>query len=76
MRSLLLGAMPCLLFAQAPPPYHDILQRTRSRPGQLPTEALPIRRQFLEAEAAPFRRRHAAHLPSAEVQALTIGVNP
>ena len=41
-----------------------------------PSEALPIRRQLLEAKAASFRRLHAAHLLSAEVQALTNGVNP
>lgn len=41
-----------------------------------PSEALPIRRQLLEAKAASYRRLHAAHLLSAEVQALTNGVNP
>jgi len=41
-----------------------------------PSEALPIRRQLLEAKAASFRRLHAAHLLTAEVQALTDGVNP
>ena len=41
-----------------------------------PSEALPIRRQLLEAKTASFRRLHAAHLLTAEVQALTDGVNP
>lgn len=41
-----------------------------------PSEALPIRRQLLEAQAATLRRLHAAHLLCAELQALTIGVNP
>lgn len=38
-----------------------------------PSEALPIRRQLLEAQAASFRRLQAAHLLSAELQALTEG---
>ncbi len=41
-----------------------------------PSEALPIRRQLLEAQVAYLRRLHAAHLLSAELQALTDGVNP
>lgn len=41
-----------------------------------PSEALPIRRQLLEAKVASFRRLHAAHLLVAEIQALTTGVNP
>jgi outer membrane protein TolC len=41
-----------------------------------PSEALPIRRQLLEAKAASHRRLHAAHLLTAELQALTTGVNP
>lgn len=36
-----------------------------------PSEALPIRRQLLEAQAASYRRLQAAHLLSAELQALT-----
>lgn len=40
-----------------------------------PSEALPIRRQLLEAQAASYRRLQAAHLLSAELQALTDGVN-
>ncbi|BDU70296.1 hypothetical protein GETHOR_23970 [Geothrix oryzae] len=41
-----------------------------------PSEALPIRRQLLEAQAASYRRLQAAHLLSAELQALTSEVNP
>ncbi len=41
-----------------------------------PSEALPIRRQLLEAQVAYLRRLQAAHLLSAELQALTDGVNP
>lgn len=40
-----------------------------------PSEALPIRRQLLEAQAASYRRLQAAHLLTAELQALTDGVN-
>ncbi|MDP1832200.1 MAG: TolC family protein [Geothrix sp.] len=41
MRTFLLGALPCLLMAQAPPlSYDDILQRARTSPGQYRTEAL------------------------------------
>jgi outer membrane protein TolC len=41
-----------------------------------PSDALPIRRQLLEAEVAGFRRLHAQHLLQAELQALTEGVTP
>ena len=41
-----------------------------------PSEALPIRRQLLEAQAASHRRLQAAHLLAAELQALTAEVNP
>ena len=41
-----------------------------------PSEALPIRRQLLEAQMASLRRLHAAHLLTAELQALTDGNNP
>jgi len=41
-----------------------------------PSEALPIRRQLLEAKAASHRRLQVAHLLSAELQALTEGLNP
>ncbi len=40
-----------------------------------PSEALPIRRQLLEAQVAFLRRLHATHLFTAELQALTEGVN-
>ena len=41
MRIFLLGALPCLLMAQAPPlSFDDILQRARTSPGQYHTEAL------------------------------------
>lgn len=41
-----------------------------------PSEALPIRRQLLEAQVATLRRLQAAHLLSAELQALTNGNTP
>jgi hypothetical protein len=41
-----------------------------------PSEALPIRRQLLEAQVASLRRLHAAHLLTAELQALTDGNAP
>lgn len=41
-----------------------------------PSEALPIRRQLLEAQISSLRRIENAHLLSAELQALTDGVNP
>lgn len=41
-----------------------------------PSEALPIRRQLLEAQVAQVRRLQAAHLHSAELQALTAGAHP
>lgn len=41
-----------------------------------PSEALPIRRQLLEAQVASLRRLYAAHLLTAELQALTDGNNP
>ncbi len=41
-----------------------------------PSEALPIRRQLLEAQVASLRRLHAAHLLNAELQALTLVNNP
>jgi hypothetical protein len=49
----------------------------RLREGkERPSEALPIRRQLLEAQAASYRRLQAAHLLSAELQALTSEVKP
>jgi len=41
-----------------------------------PSEALPIRRQLLEAQAASYRRLQAAHLLNAELQALTSEMHP
>jgi len=41
-----------------------------------PSDALPIRRQLLEAEVAGLRRQHAQHLLQAELQALTEGITP
>ena len=41
-----------------------------------PSEALPIRRQLLEAQMATLRRTHATHLLKAELEALTHGMNP
>ncbi|MBI3131778.1 MAG: TolC family protein [Acidobacteria bacterium] len=41
-----------------------------------PSEALPIRRQLLEAQMATLRRIHATHLLKAELEALTPGMNP
>jgi outer membrane protein TolC len=38
-----------------------------------PSEALPIRRQLLEAQVAELRRQHALHLLQAELEALTEG---
>lgn len=54
----------------------DAVSLRLSEGRERPSEALPIRRQLLEAKAASFRRLHAAHLLVAEVQALTDGVNP
>lgn len=41
-----------------------------------PSEALPIRRQLLEAQMASLRRIHAQHLLAAELQTLLPEVNP
>lgn len=41
-----------------------------------PSEALPIRRQLIEAQIASLRHLHAHHLLNAELQALTSGVTP
>jgi hypothetical protein len=48
------------------------LQEGRERPS----EALPIRRQLLEAQMACLRRIHAQHLLTAELQTLLPEVNP
>ncbi len=41
-----------------------------------PSEALPIRRQLLEAQMASLKRIQATHLLTAELEALTHGMNP
>jgi len=48
------------------------LQEGRERPS----EALPIRRQLLEAQMASLRRTHARHLLAAELLSLLPEVNP
>jgi outer membrane protein TolC len=49
----------------------------RLREGkERPSEALPIRRQLLEAQIVALRRLHAAHLVAAELELLTAGVLP
>lgn len=48
------------------------LQEGRERPS----EALPIRRQLLEAQMASLRRIHTQHLLTAELQTLLPEVNP
>ena len=64
----------------APPPAFDTALRAvglRLAEGkERPSEALPIRRQLLEAQLASYRRLENAHLLAAELQALTDGVNP
>lgn len=40
-----------------------------------PSEALPMRRQLIEAQASALRRLHATHLLYAELQALTEGTS-
>ena len=59
--------------------FHDAIQAVglRLQAGkERPSDALPIRRQLLEAEVAELRRQHAQHLLQAELQALTDGVTP
>jgi len=68
--------------ATPPLPFHGFgsalraIQLRLEEGRERPSEALPIRRQLLEAQAASYRRLQAAHLLSAELQALTQGVNP
>ncbi|WLT31601.1 TolC family protein [Geothrix sp. PMB-07] len=64
--------LPFLGFSSALKAIQLRLEEGRERPS----EALPIRRQLLEAQAASYRRLQAAHLLSAELEALTQGVNP
>ena len=69
------GTTPPLPFAG----FESALRAVSLRLGEgkeRPSEALPIRRQLLEAQAASYRRLQAAHLLSAELQALTDGMNP
>ncbi len=57
MRILLLGALPCLLMAQAQPlTYDDILRRARTGSEQLRTEALLAERQLQLQESRGFLR--------------------
>jgi len=68
--------------ATAPIPFHGFELALKAVSLRLeegkerPSEALPIRRQLLEAQAASHRRLQAAHLLSAELQALTSEVIP
>lgn len=64
MRAFLLGALPCLLVAQAPPlSYDDILQRARTSPEQLRTEAqLAARHRVLSGSGGFLRERPALGL--------------
>jgi hypothetical protein len=49
----------------------------RLREGkERPSDALPIRRQLLEAQIVTLRRLHAAHLAAAEIELLTAGGQP
>lgn len=41
-----------------------------------PSDALPIRRQLLEAQIVSLRRQHALHLAAAEIELLTAGGQP
>ncbi len=62
MRPLLMGALPCVLFAQAPPPhvppltFDEIKQRARTSPEQFRTEALLAERQRALAGTRGFLR--------------------
>lgn len=57
MKPLLLGALPCVLAAQAPPlTFDDILQRARTSPEQLRTEALLAGRERQLRESGGFLR--------------------
>ena len=69
----LLTATPPLPFTGFEPSIRAISLRL-SEGKERPSEALPIRRQLLEAKTASFRRLHASHFLTAEIQALTDGV--
>lgn len=63
----------------APPDFSAALQAVGLRLSEgreRPSEALPIRRQLLEAQLASLRRTHARHLLNAELQSLLPEVNP
>ena len=76
------SALTRLQSATAPIPFHgfDLALKAiglrLSEGKERPSEALPIRRQLLEAKVASLRRLQAAHLITAELQALTSGMNP
>ena len=73
--SRLQGSAPPLPFSGFETALRAISLRL-SEGKERPSEALPIRRQLLEAQAASYRRLHAAHLLVAELQALTTRVTP
>lgn len=68
-------ASPTVPFAAFDSALHAVSLRL-SEGKERPSEALPIRRQLLEAQVAYLCTLQAAHLLSAELQALTDGVNP
>ena len=76
------SALTRLQITSAPTPFKAFDTALRavglrlSEGKERPSEALPIRRQLLEAQVASLRRLHAAHLLTAELQALTDGNNP
>ncbi|MBL0210961.1 MAG: TolC family protein [Holophagaceae bacterium] len=76
------SALTRLVNTSAPTPFASFDTALRavgmrlSEGKERPSEALPIRRQLLEAQVASLRRLHAAHLLTAELQALTDGNNP
>ena len=76
------SALARLQTAPPPLPFHGFELSLKavglrlSEGKERPSEALPIRRQLLEAQAASYRRLQAAHLLTAELQALTSGVTP
>jgi len=76
------SALIRLQTAKAPMPFKgfdlslNAVSLRLSEGKERPSEALPIRRQLLEAQAASYRRLQAAHLLAAELQALTAEVNP
>jgi outer membrane protein TolC len=57
MRTFLLGALPCLLMAQAPPlSYDDVLKRVRTSPEQYRADSLLAERQLQLQESRGFLR--------------------